>query len=325
MITIQPHSSTDRPYTAVTSRQGNSRHKLSPTSVVAAMACGAILITSGWVGGHIANGPRQDRPLAASPGPPLLSASGSEAWTQRYVPAPDERDSEPTAIVTGSARDVYVTGFVQTRDNDVDFLTLKYDRNGPLLWKSRYNGPGNDVDRARAIAVDRDGNVFVTGESDNGKGNGATRLAGLDYATVKLNGKTGERIWEARYNSDIDGEDRPVRIAVDDDGNSYVTGSSWDHNLTGSRSAFVFATVKYDRKGKQIWVQRFGLDSSLDYNATDMVLDKAQHRLYVAGVATDPGVKSGRRDQVLSAYDLDGNLQWNRIFQETRISTILRG
>lgn len=105
---------------------------------------------------------------------------------------------------------VLILLFAATRPISADSVTQK--------WAVHYNGPGNGVDEACAIAVDGSGNVFVTGSS---QGSGT----GCDYATVCYD-SDGEQIWVARYNGPDNGYDSPSAIAVDGSGNVYVTGRS---------------------------------------------------------------------------------------------------
>ena len=57
---------------------------------------------------------------------------------------------------------VFVTG-----EDDRDYLTLKFDSAGRVLWSARYRGPipGSSSDRAFALALDSAGNCFVAGVS----------------------------------------------------------------------------------------------------------------------------------------------------------------
>src|SRR5574341_2530523 len=85
-------------------------------------------------------------------------------------------------------------------------------------WVRRYNGRGNGVDSATALAVDDSGNVYVTGGSF---GNGTF----LDYATIKY-GSNGNILWVRTYDGPASGDDIATAIEVDGKGNVYVTGTS---------------------------------------------------------------------------------------------------
>src|SRR5262249_48215727 len=86
-------------------------------------------------------------------------------------------------------------------------------QSGVPLWTNLYHGPGNGADGANAIAVDQNGNVFVTGVSY-----GAETNAG--YATVAYS-NAGVPLWTNRYNGPGNGSDFAKGIAVDKNGNVF--------------------------------------------------------------------------------------------------------
>jgi hypothetical protein len=105
------------------------------------------------------------------------SNEGVPLWTNRYNGAGNGDDWAYAEAVDGR-NNVIVTGCSTNGASGSDYTTIKYSSAGVPLWTNRYNGPGNGEDRARAIALDHSGNVFVTGYSTGSGGN-------LDFATIK--------------------------------------------------------------------------------------------------------------------------------------------
>lgn len=92
---------------------------------------------------------------------------------------------------------------------------------------------GQHYDLARAMAVDANGNVYVTGQSHPPDG------SSFDIVTIKYD--TGGNLkWTEQYNGPGNGYDEPTGIAVDSSGNVYVTGRS-----LGDDTFEDYVTLKY--------------------------------------------------------------------------------
>ena len=108
-----------------------------------------------------------------------LNTNGVCVWTNTY-PQPMAAVSAGTAITVDNSNSVYVTGYSPGTNTGNDIVTIKYDDNGNQIWLQRYNGPGNGDDEGNAIAVDANGNVYVTGyETVAG---GGTEMVTIKYA-----------------------------------------------------------------------------------------------------------------------------------------------
>jgi hypothetical protein len=116
-------------------------------------------------------------------------------WTNRYGWPGDSVDAAYSLAVDSSGN-VFVMGYCGRMTNIysyyTSYATVAYSSAGVPLWTNRFDGPGNSNDRAKAVAVDRSGNVFVTGSSWSGSGSGA------DYATIKYSSAGGPLLTIAR-------------------------------------------------------------------------------------------------------------------------------
>jgi uncharacterized delta-60 repeat protein len=92
------------------------------------------------------------------------TADGLTQWVRGYN-GPANSDEGATAIAVDGSANVYVTGGSKGGASSSDFATIKYDAGGRKVWVKRYTGPGNGWSAAQSLAVDRSGNVFVTGLS----------------------------------------------------------------------------------------------------------------------------------------------------------------
>jgi len=183
-----------------------------------------------------------------------------------------------------------------------------------LQWEKRYNNwPTYNVyrnDNPRAVATDAQGNVYVTGAVYAGSSGSLYILYNQDWATIKYS-PTGQQLWLKKYVGGT-GYAEPYDLAVDAQGNCYVTG--YADEPTGDKDEQC-VTIKYDANGNQTWVRAYDTPNAPvdgDEEGRALAID-AQGNLYVAGRQYTDNESS--YDAVLLKYTGAGALVWAQVYE----------
>lgn len=169
-----------------------------------------------------------------------------------------------------------------------DYVLSKLRPDGSTGWQRSYNGPGNSTDDAIELYLDSAANAFVTGKSIGVN-------TGYDFATLKYD-SAGNLLWASRYARAGSGDDIPVDLEVDRNGNAFVLGNS--------------ALVKYDSAGVEQWAL-----SLLDWTGfvpVAMKPDSAGNVFIVGKIGS-----SGNYDFFSLSVSGDGAIRWIHRFDTT--------
>ena len=170
-----------------------------------------------------------------------------------------------------------------------------------LLWNRAVPGPagqqtvlGDGRIVARSIALDRSGNVVVTGSM--------TTASGRDFLTTKISA-TGAIAWQQTFAGASGGHDDAMSVAVDGSGNAIVVG------VSASTSSTDIKVIKYAASdGRVMW------ERSIDYGRAEggyFVAVDASGNAFVASETTSATGNSDLRVAKLAAAN--GATQWDQV------------
>ncbi len=215
------------------------------------------------------------------------NSSGAQQFVLLYNGTGNSFDEGKT-ISVDNAGFIYVCGSTTTAGGQ-DYLAIKYNASGSLVWASSYNGTASGTDVFTSSKTDAAGNVYVTGYSE---GIGTYE----DCATIKYN-SAGLQLWAARYNGTLSLYDRSHSLDVDGLGNVFITGYT-QHSGVWTDAV----TIKYSSGGNQLWAAVYD-DDSLHYGdrGNDIAVDN-NGNIFVSGL-------SSYRFAILK-YSSSGTLQW---------------
>jgi hypothetical protein len=200
------------------------------------------------------------------------SGGGTALWTNRY-PGVGPEGNLPNAIATDRNGNVFVTGRAASATY-FDYVTLKHSSAGVPLWTNFYAGPGNGVDEAEAVAVDRHGNAFVTGYSV-----GASNA--WEFLTIKYS-PSGVPVWTNRYSAMTNGSDTASAIALDGVGDVVVTGIS-----LGTGTSYDIVTIAYSKDGAALSTNRYASIGNYSDQVNAIATD-GSGKILVAGFSEMP-------------------------------------
>ena len=170
---------------------------------------------------------------------------------------------------------------------DVDFLLIKFDSSGNLLWEKKFGGKKTDL--AMNFIISTDGNIMVVG--------GTSSFDDKGIFLMKVN-KDGKELWQKIF---------PTKTAANAiqevPGTGFILSSNF-YDL--ENRTFDIHIIGTDYDGNELWQKKFG---EKGYSEDCEFLRRTTDGDFLI---LGPAIKSGNYDTLLIKIDKTGKVIWNK-------------
>lgn len=216
------------------------------------------------------------------------NSAGEIVWKKVYGGNKNEQffsiaiTSDEGFIVAGFTSSTNIAGITNNGTND--FLLVKYNSAGELVWQKSYGG--SEIDNLTSVITTSDGGFAAVGTSESTNLSEITNNGERDGIIVKYN-STGEVEWQKNYGG-YENEEFSS-IAITSDGGFIVTGFISSQNITGitNNGGMDACIVKYNSTGELVWQKNYGGNS---YDSFTSIIVSSNGEIVVAGSSSSENI-----------------------------------
>jgi len=225
------------------------------------------------------------------------NSTGTQQWVKTYNGAANGDDVANALAVTNSG-EVVVAGFSDVAsgtDVDLDYLTIKYDTNGNLVYAKTASGAGAD-DEATCVVSNGAGKVTVAG------GLAATSLD-KNAVTIQYD-SIGNQVFNKSYTGLGENRDAGNKMWADGLGNIYVVGYSTE--LREDRNILI---LKINAAGNTLWSKKISGSSGVSTDEGLSIVGDGNGNIIVGGT-----IKETRQSNnyFIAKLNAAGDTIWTR-------------
>jgi hypothetical protein len=261
-----------------------------------------------------------------------IDSQGNKVWSKTIG---GSKNDYGTSIIATNDGNFIISGYTESSDGIVpsnfglhDFLVVKINSSGDVIWSKNYGFSGHD--HAHKIIQTSDGGYFVVGFSEYSgiEGSGGTQNNGEgheighkgvqhgsgEFIGVKINSQ-GEFMWYRYFGGTQN--DRVYDVVEANDGGFLMVGfsESSDFDINDNKGSYDFWVVKLQSNGSLAWKHNYG-GSGID-QAFGVVKTNNNSYLIVGRSNSDDkdiSVSLGGFDAWVIHIDDHGHLIWNKSF-----------
>jgi outer membrane protein assembly factor BamB len=233
-------------------------------------------------------------------------------WIKSY-----SQDRMATIMTLGKDA-IYSASSLHIGFDSPEFRLFKTSKDSEEIWSKDIS---LDIDSNRIVSLsflsdiklDLDGNILVTGKSQEVKkaGDSVDFISDTDKAFFMKLSNDGKKLWEYHFDKANIIESEGASISVDKENNYYLCGIE-TYEKFKSR---VFV-VKLSTSGEEIFVKRFPLDGDIISYVDTLIVENS---LYIVGNEID------KQNISIVKTSLNGEVLWQKNFEEKGYKFSVKG